>query len=372
MKRATPFIPLAVALLASCGGANPRQATKATLKSYRVMTLQPDTAEIYYDFPTTIQGENVVEIRPKIDGYIEGIYVDEGATVKRGQLLFHISNPQYEQELRSAEAAVRTAEAEQASAQLSVNKVRPLVEKDIISSFELESAEYDLSIRQAALTEARAAEANARTNVGYTSITSPMDGIIGTLPHKVGSYISSNSTDPLTTISSLGNMYAYFSVNEKYLLDISRTIPGSTLQDKLKHFPPVRLILADGSMYPEQGRIETASGLVSTETGSVNFRATFPNPLAMLKSGNSGTLRLPRTLDSALVVPQSATYDIQGKHFVYVVQADSTVQNTAIEVTATPDGKRFVVNSGLAPGDVVALEGSSELKAGQKIIPKKD
>ena len=358
-------------ILVSCGNKQQQKAVSGQPKSYQVITISPDSVEIYYDFPAVIQGENVVEIRPKIDGYIEKIYVDEGATVKKGQLLFRINNPQYEQELRSAEASVKTAEAQMASAQMSVNKVKPLVEKDIISSYELEAAIYELKVKQAAVNQAKAALANARINVGYTAISSPINGIIGTLPHKEGSYISNATSSPLTSISSSGNMYAYFSMNEKYLLDISRVVKGTTLQDKLKLFPAVSLLLADGSLYAEKGNIETASGLVTTETGSVNFRATFPNPLAILKSGNSGIVRIPRTLDTAFVIPQSATYDLHGKHFVYVVARDSTVKNTAIEVTATPDGKGYVVNSGLSAGDVVAVQGANELKDGVKIIPVK-
>ncbi len=369
MKKYYPTIVFIAALFASCSNKQQNNNAAGQIKSYKVLTVEPDTVGIYYDFPAVIQGENVVEIRPKIDGYVEKIFVDEGATVKKGQLLFRISNPQYEQDLRSAEASLRTAEAEMESAQMTVNKVRPLVQKDIISSYELESAEYTLKTKQAAVTEAKSAVTNAEINVGYTSITSPMNGIIGSLPHKEGSYINSSSTDPLTTISSLSNMYAYFSVNEKQLLDISMKMEGATLQDKLKHFPDVRLLLPDGTLYPDKGRIETASGLVNTETGSVSFRATFPNPLSILKSGNSGIIRLPKTIDSALVIPQSATYDLQGKHFVYVVAKDSTVKNTAIDVTPTPDGKSYIVKSGLAPGDVVAVEGASELKDGEKIIP---
>lgn len=368
MKNSYLYLMSLSVLLASCGKKQQNSSVGAQEKSLKVMTVEPQTVEIYYDFPTTIQGENVVEIRPKIDGYIEKIYVDEGATVQKGQLLFRISNPQYEQELRSAEAAVRTAQAEVESAQMTINKVKPLVDKEIISSYELESAKYTLRTKQAALAEANATVANARTNVGYTVITSPINGIMGNMPYKVGSYISSSTSEPLTTISSSGNMYAYFSLNEKYLLEISK-LPGSTLQEKLKNFPDVSLLLSDGSMYSEKGRIETASGLVTSETGAVDFRATFPNPMAILKSGNSGVLRLPRNIDSALVIPQSATYDLQDKHFVYVVNKDNTVKNTAVETTATPDGKSYLITSGLKPGDVIAIEGVSSMKDGEKIVP---
>lgn len=338
-------------------------------KSYKVKTLKPEQILLYIDFPVTIQGEDVVEIRPKIDGYVEAIYADEGATVKKGQLLFRISNPQYEQELRTAQAGIKTAEAEVSAARLAVNKVRPLVEKDIISKYELESAEYSLQAKQAALAQAQATLSNAKTNVGYTLITSPANGIIGNLPNKVGSLVSGTSTNPLTTIYSAANIYAYFAVNEKQLLWLSRTFPGATLQEKLKHTPAVELLLADGTLYDKKGRIETASGLISTETGSSNLRATFPNPLGILRSGSSGNIRIPRNRDTALVIPQSATYDLQGKRFVYVVAADSTVKNTAITVTATPDGQSFVVDEGLKAGDKVVTEGVSELKDGTKISP---
>ena len=371
MNRYNACIAVAGVLLVSCSDKQPANQQATETKAYAVTTLHPDTVTLYTDYPAVIQGEKVVEIRPKIDGYVEKIYVDEGATVKRGQLLFRINNPQYEQELRTAEAGIKTAEADLASAQMTVNKTKPLVEKDIISKYELESAQYTLNAKQAALAEAKATLANARTNLSYTTITSPMNGVIGLLPNKEGSYISSTSTDPLTTISSSGNMYAYFGLNEKQLLDLSRTYKGSTLQEKLKKLPPVYLLLADGSEYSEPGRVETASGLVTTETGSVSLRATFPNPLDILKSGNSGNVRIPHTEDSALVVPQSATYDLQGKHFIYVVTKDSTVKSAPIDVTATPDGQSYVINSGLKAGDVVAVQGSNQLKDGTRIIPKK-
>lgn len=374
VKSYTRHLLIATAIIGAtaCGTGSAKQqgAMGSQTKGYQVMTITSQSTILYTDYPTTIQGQQVVEIRPKIDGYVEAIYVDEGATVKKGQLLFRISNPQYEQELRTAQAGIKTAEADVNAAQLTVNKTRPLVEKDIISKFELESAEFTLQSKQAALAQARATLANARTNVGYTVITSPVSGIIGTLPNKVGSLVSGTSTNPLTTISSSGNIYAYFALNEKQLLELSRLYAGATLQQKLKQFPAVELLLADGTLYDKKGRIETASGLITTETGSSNLRATFPNPIGILRSGSSGNLRIPRTVDTALLVPQSATYDLQGKRFVYVVAKDSTVKNTAITVTATPDGQSFVVEKGLHSGDRIVTQGVSELKDGTKIIPQ--
>jgi membrane fusion protein (multidrug efflux system) len=334
---------------------------------YPVLTITPRRATINFDWPATIQGQQNIEIRPKIDGYIEDIYVDEGATVKKGQLLFRISAPQYEQEVRTASANIKIAQAEVDAAQMQVNKVRPLVEKDIISKYELESAKYTLESKQAALAQAEATLANARTNLGYTSITSPANGVVGMIPYKIGSLVSSSTTQPLTMVSNIGNIYAYLSVSETQSLNFSLRTKGKTIQERLATLPPATLILSNGSEFPYKGRIETESGLINTQTGSVTVRAIFPNPDALVRSGSSGTVRIPVTIDTALLVPQKATYELQRKLFVYVVESTSTVKNTEIRVGASSGGQFFVVQEGLRPGDKIVLEGVSTLKDGAKI-----
>src|SRR4051794_40665824 len=231
---------------------------------YPVLTIAPRQTTLFNDFPATIQGQQNIEIRPKIDGYVQTIYVDEGATVRKGQPLFRISAPQYEQDVRTAEANIKIAVADVNAAQMQVNKVRPLVEKDIISKYELESAQYTLQARQAALAQARATLANAKTNLGYTSVTSPVNGVVGTIPYKIGSLVSSNTAQPLTTVSNIGSIYAYFSINEKQALDFARNSPGTTLKQRIARIPPVSLILPTGTEFPQKGRIETASGLINT------------------------------------------------------------------------------------------------------------
>ncbi|MVM32939.1 efflux RND transporter periplasmic adaptor subunit [Spirosoma sp. HMF4905] len=339
-------------------------------KVYSVLTLAPRKEVLYADFPAIIQGEQNVEIRPKVDGFVEAIFVDEGATVKKGQRLFRINAPQYEQDVLTAQAGVRTAQADVSSALLAVNKVRPLVEKDIISKYELETAQYTLASKQAALAQAQAALANAQTNLGYTNLVSPVSGVVGSIPYKIGSLVTSTTTNPLTTISGISEVYAYFALNEKQLLDFTRDVSGNTLQEKLAKLPDVLLLLADGSTYNYKGRIKTAIGQIDTQTGSSNFRATFPNPQALLRSGNSGTVRVPRTIDSALVVPQSATSELQDKRFLFVVEKNNKVKTTAVTVTPTPDGQYFVVQKGLKAGDKVVLDGGTGLKDGASIKPK--
>ncbi|MVN75548.1 efflux RND transporter periplasmic adaptor subunit [Hymenobacter sp. HMF4947] len=355
------------------GGGKDKDDPKV-VKDYPVLVVRPDTVTLYQDYPATIQGQQNVEIRPKVDGYVESIYVDEGASVKKGQRLFHISAPQYEQDVRTARAGIKTAEADVNTARMGVAKVEPLVARNIISKYELEGARYTLQSKLAALAQARATLANALTNLGYTDLTSPVNGIVGSIPNKIGSLVSSTSTDPLTTVSSTGNVYAYFSLSEKALLDFTRRRPGNTLQDKLAKVPDVRLVLADGTLYSSPGRVETAIGQVNTETGASSFRAIFPNPQGLLRSGGSGSVRTLRPMENALLIPQSATYELQGKRFAYVVGRDSANQPAAhavdITVTPTPDGGSFVVQKGLKAGQQVVVEGISGLKEGTKIRPK--
>ncbi|HJT74172.1 MAG TPA: efflux RND transporter periplasmic adaptor subunit, partial [Chitinophaga sp.] len=296
--------------------------------------------------------------------------VNEGATVKKGQLLFKISNPQYEQDVITAKASIKSAVADVNAAQMDVNKVRPLVEKEIVSKYQLESAQYTLEAKQAALAQAKATLANAETNLGYTIIRSPADGAIGTIPYKIGALVSSTSTEALTTLSNVGKIYAYFSLNEKQLLDFSERVPGNTLQEKLNFLPDVSLILANGAQYNEKGRIETASGLISTETGTASFKASFPNPLGIIRSGASATVRLPRTEDTALVIPQGATYELQDKHFAYVVGKGNYVTSVPIVTTANDNGLYFIVKEGLKAGDRVVLEGVSTLRDSTLIRPR--
>ena len=339
-------------------------------KDYKVITLSLRPAHINLDFPATIQGQQVIEIRPKVDGYVDAIYVKEGATVKKGQLLFRISNPQFEQDVVTASASIKSAVANVNAAKMQVEKVKPLVEKDIVSKYELDAAQYTLQAREAALAQAQATLANAQTNVGYTILHSPQDGVIGLIPYKVGALVNSTNPEALTTLSNIDNVYAYYSMNEKQLLQFSAVTPGATIQDKLTKLSPAILLLADGTEYKERGKIETASGLIATETGSASFKAIFPNPLGIIRSGASATVRIPTRIDTALVIPQSSTYELQDKRLVYIVTKDNKVSSVAITTTPTDNGQYFIVTSGLKTGDTIVLEGLIGLKDSMQIIPK--
>ncbi len=359
-------------VFSSCGSKNQKTGTAQTnqVKDYPTLTIIPHTTTIYTDYPATIEGQENVEIRPKIDGYLEKMYIDEGATVKKGEPLFQISAPQYEQEVRTALANIKIAQADVNAALMNVNKVSPLVQKNIISKYELESAEYTLEAKQAALAQANAALANAKTNLGYTLVSSPVNGVVGSIPYKLGSLVSSNTTQPLTTVSNIGNVYAYFSVNEKQALAFSKNTKGATTAARLASLPPVSLILSDGTEFPRKGRIQTASGLINTQTGSLSVRAVFPNPGNIIRSGSSGAVRIPSTVDSAILVPQKSTFEIQGKTFLYLVSDSGTVKSSQIEILSNSGGQYFVVTKGLKPGDKIVVEGVATLREGAQIKPR--
>ena len=230
------------------------QAAAPVAQPYPVFKAETFTAVLQSEYPAMLQGQQNIEIRPKIDGYIEHIYIDEGATVKKGQLLFKISAPQYEQDVKNACAAINTAEADVNTAELQVEKTKPLVDRHIISEYELKSAENALKIKQAVLLQAKTTLANAQTNLDYGTIRSPVDGVAGTLPYKLGSLVSSTTASPLTMISNISKVYAYFSMNEKQLLDFSRQYKGSTLHEKLKQLPPGRSYPRRWNKIPRKGK----------------------------------------------------------------------------------------------------------------------
>ena len=363
------------AMFTSCNGEKGEKAKQAAAAAampqpYPVFAVGTQSTTLDSDYPATIEGIQDIDIRPKVDGFIEKIYVDEGVVVKKGQLLFKIIAPQYEQQVRTAAAAISSAEANVSAAQLQVNKTKPLVEKDIISKYELDAALLTLQSKRAVLLQAKAELANAKVNLGYTFITSPVDGIVGSIPFKTGSLVSGSSSLPLTTVSNISKVYAYFSLNEKQLLDFSNVYKGNTLTEQMKNIPPVSLVLADGSIYPQNGKIGSINSQINTSTGSASLRATFTNPTFLLKSGASAIVRIPQHINDVILIPQKSTTDLQGKKFVYVLGDSAKVINTAIEVMQITKGKFYVVTKGLKAGDKIVLEGFQSLRDGTKIKPE--
>ncbi len=355
-----------IALLSSCGGGGNAQMGGGNAPKITVMTVNTTTSHLTNSYPATIRGKQDVDIRPMVSGFITRLHVDEGSVVKRGQVLFTIDQTQYQAAVNQAKAAVESAKATVATQQLTVDNRRRLNEKNITSDYDLQMQENQLASAKAALAQAEAGLTNAMKNLQYTTVTSPTDGIVGQIPYRLGSLVSPSSAQPLTTVSDLSNMYAYFSMTERELLQMTESHGAD---DILKGFPQVRLQLIDGSMYDQAGRVETISGDIDLTTGSVNLRALFPNPNKVLRRGSTVNVVFPNDLENIILVPQSAAFEVQDKHFVYVLQPDNTVKTTEITVHPVTDGKNFVVVGGLNAGDKIATEGVQSLRDGATIQP---
>ncbi len=354
------------ALLAfSCG--NSQQGGMPAL-SLAVMTVEPTSQELNSAYPATIKGQQDIEIRARVSGYITKLCVDEGAVVHKGQPLFLIDAVPYQKAVQAAEAAVEVAKANVATTQLTVDSKTELHAQNIISDYDLQTAKNSLASAKAALAQAEAQLASARNDLSYTTITSPSDGVVGTIPFRVGSLVGTTTQEPLTVVSDINKMFVYFSMNEKQLLALTRQKDGS-VNSMIGAMPEVQLQLADGTMYPAKGKIETLSGVIDLSTGAVQMRATFPNAQRLLRSGGTGTVLIPSVLDSALLIPESATYEVQDKKFVYVLGDSSKVKNTEITVFPLDNGKQYVVTSGLKPGEQVVVEGVATLRDGMPIQP---
>ena len=358
-----------VGLLNSCGSSDSAGPVMGPQK-YKVVSTISQDLDLYSEYPASLEGMQDVEIRPKLDGYIETIYVDEGAAVKKGQKLFKISNPQYEQTARNAEASVQVAKVALENAELVVEKTIPLVKKGIVSEYDLKVAKLDVKSKEAALAQAQATLANARTNVSYLTIASPIEGLLGELPHKLGSYVSASTQTPLTTVSNISKIYAYFSLNEKQQLRYLQATDETDIEKRIKSFPPVELILADGSVYPQKGNIETISGQVNSSTGSFSVRVTFDNQYKILRSGNSGTLRIYNLEENVITIPQNATFETQGKYFAFIVNDDNTVRLVEVKVRPVPGGQFYIVDEGIKEGQKIVIEGVSTLKDETTIVPE--
>ncbi|WP_343606094.1 efflux RND transporter periplasmic adaptor subunit [Fluviicola sp.] len=366
LKPIHAFATLSLILLASCSSKEEAPAANV-IKTYQVLEVEPRSTTIQIDYPATIEGIENVEIRPKVDGFVDRILVDEGQFVKKGQLLFTISAPQYEQQVRTANAAIKSAEAAVSNAKLQVQKTKNLVEKSIVNKYELEEANLTLQTRLAELAQAEANLVNANVNFGYTKITSPVDGVIGSITFKTGSLVSGTTVKPLTTVSNIGKIYAYFSLNEKQLLEFIRNTQGSSFDQKVAHFPEVSLLLSDGTIYPEKGKIGSVNGLINPQTGTARIRATFNNQLNLLRSGASAQVLIPQEINNGFLIPQRAISDVQGKKFAFVVGQGGIVRSINVEMMEATSGHFFIINKGLKKGDLVILEGVQFLKDGMKV-----
>lgn len=348
------------ALMASC-----KQASDAgTGSSYETMKLTTTDRELSSSYSATIRGRQDIEIYPQVAGKIEKLCVTEGEKVRRGQLLFIIDQVPYKAALQTALANVEAAEASVATAELTYDSNKELRKENVVSEFTLRTSENSYLSAKAQLAQAKASEIDARNNLSYTEVTSPSDGVVGALPYRVGTLVSSSIAQPLTTVSDNSVMYVYFSMTENQLLALTRQY--GSMDEALKNMPEVELQLNDGSIYEKKGIIESISGVIDRQTGTVVARAVFDNESRILHSGASGAILIPSVYKDCLVVPQEATVQIQDQIIVYKVVDGKAVSNL-ITVSSINDGKEYVVLSGLNVGDEIIAKGAGLVREGAQV-----
>lgn len=365
MKQKKWFMLMAfAALMVSCGN---NGNMKMGDNEYPVETIGTQGSEMQTTYPASIKGIQDVEIRPKVSGFITQLCVQEGQAVKAGQLLFVIDNTTYQAQVRQAQAALSSAKAQLNTSKLTYENSKKLFEKNVIGSYELQTAQNTYENARAAVAQAQAALSSAKDMLGFCYVKSPANGVIGSLPYKVGALVSASSVDPLTTVSNVATVEVYFSMTEKDILNLTKKAGG--IHAAISDFPAVKLQLADGTMYNEPGKVTKVSGVINQTTGSVSMIARFPNPNRLLKSGASGTIVVPRVSNNSIVIPQSATTEIQDKIFVYVVTPQNRVKYTEIQVDPQNDGNHYVVTNGLNAGDRIVTKGLTSLTDSMEIKP---
>lgn len=357
MKKLSYFgILLSAVILVSCNG-NKNQGQQEAMGPMSIPVIEVPHRDVsgHTSYPASIEGTINSQVRAKVPGYITDVLIDEGQPVKKGQIIFKLETQTLTQDAGAAEANV-------AAAQVEVNRLKPLVAKGIIGKVQLETAE-------ARLVQAQASYNSITANIDYANIKSPVNGYVGAIPYRQGALVSPGDATPLTTVSVIDEVYAYFALNERDYLNFIQTTEGKNLSEKIKNFPPVELRMVNGTVYGEKGKIETVTGQVSTSTGTVNFRAKFPNPNRLLANGNSGSIMIPKTYEDAPVIPESATFEQQGKIYVYKVQGDTMAVSTTIEETDRVQNL-IVVASGLEAGDKIVAQGVGSMRNNSKIAPK--
>jgi membrane fusion protein (multidrug efflux system) len=354
------FLVLSVLSACSTSQAKNEAPPPAPLPVIKAVTLPATT---FQDFSASVEGTRDVEIRPQVDGYLTNISVDEGEYVRKGQTLFTIDRRPYVEQLNNATANLQAATAALENAQINVDKLKPLLSNNVVSDVQLKSAEASYNSAKASVAQAQAQVEAARINLGFTNISAPSDGYVGTIPFKTGSLISRGMAGALTIISEVKEMRVYFSLSETDFLKFKEKYPGNSVAEKVKGMPAVELILADGSVYPEKGKVEIVEGQFDRTIGAISLRASFPNAQGVLRSGSTGKVRVPTLHASALVIPQEATFELQDKVFVYTVADSNKIVTKPLTISGKTSNYYFVTD-GVKVGDKIVLSSQSTMMMG--------
>ena len=333
-----------------------------------VMTVQTGSATVTKVYSSALEGVTNVEIRPQVSGSLQKIFVDEGAYVHAGQQLFFIDDRVYRQQLNTAIGALHNAEANMEAARINVDKTLPLVQNKVSSEINLQTSKASYAAAKAMVEQAQAAVESARINVAYCTITAPVNGYIGRIPFKLGSLVSSAGAQPLTLLSDIHSVNAYFSMAEGDFVNFEKQYPANTTEQMLKIIPAVSLQMADGSIYQEKGRITAIEGQFDKATGSITMRATFPNAKSMLRSGNTGKILIDQQFGDVMLFPIASTIEIQDKLYAFTVDNSNKVKQVVLQ-TSGKTGTDYIVTAGLKPGTRVVSKGFERLQDGMTIVP---
>jgi len=361
------FYGLVLYFAACAGNKNNEQAPPP--QSLPVVKLDTGSVTTWQEYPATVQGTVNVEIRPQVSGYLEKIFVEDGAWVSKGQPLFRINSKEYSQLSTSATANIQSAKAAIEKAEVEVDRLQPLVDNKVIADVQLKTAKAILHQEQAAYAQALSGKGSAEITLGYTLITAPVSGYVGHINYKQGSLVGKGESDPLTVLSEVNNVHAYFSMSEADFFGFFANVPGRTAEEKIKNIPPVDLALADNSIYKNKGRVELVQGQFDRNSGSISFRAIFPNAEKVLRSGGTGRIRIPFLQQNKLMVPQQATYELQDKVYVFALGDSNKVISKQISVSGKSEGN-YIVTNGVVNGETIVYSGLQRLRDGATITPQ--
>jgi membrane fusion protein, multidrug efflux system len=367
IKKMKTFSPLVLAMFLSLGffGCAEEEVEDEGIP-LPVLTLTEEPAAISYKYLGSIEGVENVQIRPQVEGILEQIYVDEGQYVNKGDVLFKINNQPYVEDLKNALANVDLEKAKLRKAKTEIERLRPLIENEVISEVRMETTVADYEVAQSSLAKAEAEAANMRINMGFTTIKAPVDGLMGRIPKSIGNVVKKSDSEPLTVLSNVSEIYVYFSMSESDYLYFERMKKDSSSR---KMNPDVKLVLADGSVYDKVGTIDANSGQINRSTGSITLRAHFENPDTLLRTGNTGKILMEQIYPNAILVPQSATTSIQDKRFIFVLNEDNTVRRQEIKIEGRTGNDFIVSGDVLKANDRIVTAGLDKLSEGVLVKP---
>jgi membrane fusion protein (multidrug efflux system) len=357
-------------VFAACAGNKLNEPAAPPPQSLPVVQLNTGSATTWQEYPAFVEGTVNVEIRPQVSGYLEKIFVQEGAYVSKGQPLFKINSSEFTEIGKSADATVQVAKANIEKAQVEVDRLKPLVANKVIAEVQLQTAVANLNAAKASFAHAVSSKGSADITIAYTLIKAPLSGYIGHIPFKEGSVIGRADAMPLTVLSEVTNVHAYFSMSETDFLNFLSSIKGNTTEEKVKNIPPVELALPDNTIYKSRGRVELVQGQFDRNAGTISFRVIFPNEEKQLRSGITGKIRIPSLLESQLIVPQEATFEVQDKIFVFALGDSNKVVSKQIFVSGK-NGANYLVSKGLNIGETIVFSGLQRLRDGAIITPQR-